>query len=80
MLKRDEIATPTSCLNKAADDEPVFVLRAKDPLAARVVRHWCTLAEQQGLHEDKVPEADALAFQMESWRAANPKRVPGDQA
>ncbi|MDZ7735921.1 MAG: hypothetical protein U5P41_07330 [Gammaproteobacteria bacterium] len=35
--KSEAINNPGSCLNKAAADEPVFVLRAKDPLAAAIV-------------------------------------------
>jgi hypothetical protein len=31
MIKNLELTNPDSCLNKAADDEMVFVLRAKDP-------------------------------------------------
>lgn len=70
MIKRDELRHPTSCLNKAAPDEPVFVLRAKDPLAAQTVRHWATMA--QGEHEDhKREEAVKLADEMDQWRAKN---------
>ena len=29
-----------NCYAKAADDEPIFVLRAKDALAPDVVRYW----------------------------------------
>ena len=40
MLKRDELSNPNSCLNRAADDEPVFVLRANDENAAPAVAAW----------------------------------------
>lgn len=67
MKKVDELKTPTSCLNKAAADEPIFVLRAKDALAAMAVRHWATMAE--GTHEsDKLEEARQLADKMDEWR------------
>lgn len=67
MIKRDELKTPTSCLNKAAPDEPIFVLRGKDALAAMAVRHWAVMA--QGEHEPgKITEALALADQMDEWR------------
>ena len=66
MLKKDELATPTSCLNKAGSHEPVFVLRAKDPLAAMTVRHWATMAH--GFHEPaKIDEAFSLAMEMDRW-------------
>jgi hypothetical protein len=70
MLKKHEIADPKSCLNKAAADEPVFVLRAKDPLAPDIIRLWA--AEAQGVHEvEKCTEANQIADDMESWRKAN---------
>lgn len=76
MLKKDELRNPTSCLNKAAPDEPVFVLRGKDIIAAATVRHWATMAA--GTHEaSKVTEATSLANQMEDWCKRN---VPSDAA
>jgi hypothetical protein len=67
MLKRDELRSQSSCLNKAEPDEPVFVLRAKDPLAAQTVRLWAAMADD--VHEpEKRVEAMALAEQMEQWR------------
>lgn len=67
MLKRDELATPTSCLNKAAPNEPLFVLRAKDPIAPMTLRHWAAMADNK--HEPtKVAEALKLAEEMETWR------------
>lgn len=41
MLKRDELSNPASCLNRAADNELVFVLLARDPAAAATVASWC---------------------------------------
>ena len=75
MLKKLELSNPTSCLNKAVSDEPVFVLRAKDPLAAMTVRHWITMAE--GAHEPaKLDEARGLAVEMEKWRQRNYPESP----
>lgn len=66
MMKRDELCTNTSCFNKAASDEPIFVLRGKDPLAAQTVRLWATMAE--GKHEaEKIAEALRLAELMDEW-------------
>lgn len=67
MLKRDELRYQGSCLNKAAADEPVFVLRAKDVLAPQTIRLWAMMAE--GLHEpEKIADALKLADQMDRWR------------
>lgn len=76
MLKKDELASPTSCLNKAADDEPIFVLRASDVLAPDVVRLWAGRAWQAGTPQAKVDEAYGLASQMQAWQATNGKKVP----
>lgn len=73
-LKKEELLNPQSCLNKAADHEPVFVLRAKDPLAANAVRDWADSAERHGLHPEKTAEARELANHMDDWRIHN---VPG---
>ena len=39
-LKREELSNPFGCLGKAADDEPIFVLRGQDLLAPTLVRQW----------------------------------------
>lgn len=75
MNKQDELSIPTSCFNKAAVDEPIFVLRAKDPQAAKTVRLWAVLAT--GKHEDhKVQEAFRLAEAMDKWREKHVAPVP----
>lgn len=72
MLQRHEIADPESCLNKADPDEPLFVLRAHDPLAASCVRSWCNAAAQDTVHSDaKVHEAKMVADAMDRWRQSH---------
>lgn len=44
MIKSLELSSPNSCINKAADNEPVFVLRAHDMCAPEAVRYWAYLA------------------------------------
>jgi hypothetical protein len=69
MRKIDEMEQPTSCLNKARAEEPLFVLRAKDPVAPFAVRAWADVAEARGAHEPaKIAEARALADQMDTYR------------
>jgi hypothetical protein len=76
MLKRDELATQTSCLNRAADDEPVFVLRANDENAPAIVCTWARdYLESKGGYGNaaavqiaKYEEAIQLASQMRVWR------------
>ena len=59
------------CLGRAALDEPVFILRAQDVLAPRVVVRWAHLAEQAGTPQDKVQGALQLAKQIADWQANN---------
>lgn len=80
MLKYRELESPASCLNRARDDEPVFVLRAHDKLAPGTVRDWAHRyivskggwQVMSGRQHLKYQEAMKLAEQMEQWQAANP--------
>ena len=63
------------CFCLAELDEPLFILRAQDTLAPRVVVRWAHLAEQAGSPEDKVQGALILAKEMADWQAKNPHRV-----
>lgn len=67
MIKHEELADPKSCLNKAASNEPVFVLRAQDKCAPDVVRFWAQQASMSGAKNDKIESALDLAAAMESW-------------
>lgn len=70
MRKSQELQEPNSCLNKARGDEPIFVLRAKDPIAAKVVTVWAMLA--RGVHEEeKCEQALQDAREMEEWHKEN---------
>lgn len=71
------MAEGLGCLGKAADDEPLFILRGQDALAADLVRTWaakveanCTMTEHL---TGKVREARELADAMEAWPN---KRLP----
>lgn len=56
-----------SCYDKAADDEPIFVLRAQDRLAPLVVELWAELAAKFGVSPEKQQEAFRCADQMRHW-------------
>jgi hypothetical protein len=66
----------TGCLAKAASDEPLFILRAKDALAPGIVRVWVHYARSSGTPESKLREALELAERMERWQAEHGKKVP----
>lgn len=66
----EELAEGESVLNRAADDEPVFVLRARDPLAVMTVLWWAHNAVGAGGGERKYNAALEIAMAIERWRGA----------
>src|SRR5271166_5743150 len=85
MRKSDELKGP-SCLTNAADDEPLFVLRANDELAPKIVRAWALDYYNSKCFENhvanfkwelnasqaaKYQEARALAEDMKRWKEAH---------
>lgn len=66
------------CFYRAMDDEPMFVLLARDPNAPRQVREWADDRENdinQGrkpfTDREQVNEARQCADRMEAWREEN---------
>lgn len=78
------------CLGKAADDEPVFVLRARDIYAPSAVRAWAlqlgpgipkpTTKQEAIEYEKKVnpkfKEAMEVANTMADWQRINGSKTP----
>lgn len=68
----------SGCFAAAMDDEPMFVLLARDPHAPAMVREWAD-ARQRDINAgrkpasdmDKVMEARDTADRMEAWREEN---------
>jgi len=56
------------CLGRSAADEPVFVLCARDRLAAETVRAWIDYATARGVAVEKLADATVVAKEMEGWR------------
>lgn len=58
------------CFAKLADDEPYFVLRAKDPDAPAIIEAWTQMrARRSGnARNPKIGEALACAAAMRAWR------------
>jgi hypothetical protein len=61
------------CLGKAADDEPVFVLRAQDCLSDEIVEKWALRARAMGVNTNKVNGAMADAEEMRGWHT---RKIP----
>jgi hypothetical protein len=71
MRKRDELSNPSSCLNRAADDECVFVLLARDVAAPAAIRAWIRERLRQrknGADDDQIMNAMECAARMERQR------------
>lgn len=81
MKRIDEINRVDSTLNRAGDEEPIFILRANDPLAPTVVRAWVDkyieTKQRPGSPQEhqkniaKAREALRTAAAMELWAHAN---------
>jgi hypothetical protein len=70
MNKRENITNMSSCLNKAHEDEPIFVLRGYDPLAAHIVESWAEF--YKATHEGAGTFTPARQNKyIEAWRVAN---------
>lgn len=68
MKKIDEMNDPGSCFNKAADDEPIFVLLGRDHIAPATIRYWAIERVRRGINlatDDKIKTALAFADEME---------------
>ena len=76
MLKKIELSDPNSCLNRARDDELVFVLLERDVAAPTAIRSWCNERIVQGKNkpgDDQITTAYACADRMEELQ-----KRPGD--
>lgn len=63
MRKREELSQSDSCLNKAHDDEMLFVLLGRDPAAVVAVRAW--IEERIRLGKNK--RTDVKIADAEEW-------------
>lgn len=89
VTKREELellAKGEGCLAKAADDEPVFILRAQDAFAPLAIVDWAnnlravaSVKQDKVLakkYEDKALGALEVSAQMVIWQKANGKKIP----
>mgnify|MGYP003637731231 FL=1 len=51
--------------------EPLFTLRASDPMAASYVKHWAEMAELNNESSEKIISAKATAEAMYRWKEEN---------
>jgi hypothetical protein len=77
MTKQQEIQIPDSHLNKAAPNEPLFILMGRDPAAPIAIRAWIFHRVQLGKNHRNDPqrvEALELAKRMDAYRDVISKR------
>lgn len=58
------------------EDEPVFLIRAKDLVGWRAVRSWADLAEAAGAGEGIVHRARTHALAMREWQRKHGCQIP----
>jgi len=68
------------CFAKLADDEPYFVLRAKDPSAPALVELWAAERKAQFGDYPKLEEALTCASAMRVWKDGHPEAKPSAPA
>lgn len=71
MIKTQEVQSPSSCLNKARDNERIFVLLARDTAAPYAIRSWVEERIRIGKNkydDEQIIEALACADLMETER------------
>lgn len=61
---------------KVADNEPVFLLRAKDTLAPDIVRKWADLLESLDGDKIAIKAAREHAALMENWQKIYGSKKP----
>ena len=61
---------------RIADDEPVFLLRAKDKIAPTIVRAWAKHLKANGGDKVTANRAVQWATEMERWQKENGCKMP----
>ena len=56
MIKSQEVTDASSCLNRARDDEMVFVLLGRDPAAPVAIRVWANERLRRGKNQPGDPQ------------------------
>lgn len=68
-------AAGEGCLGRSAEDEPVFVLVARDEFAPQTIRDWARRVRFHGAKE-KADGAERVAAAMEEWQAFHGSKKP----
>lgn len=63
-----------STWSKVPEDEPTFILRAKDLLAPAVLQDWIESAQHSGVNPDKITHAQEHLEAFEAFQRLHPER------
>ena len=63
-------------LKNIPEDEPVFIIRAKDVTAPAVIQHWAELAAYYGAKEEMVDQAAKLSLEVVEWQRVHGMKIP----
>jgi galactose mutarotase-like enzyme len=63
-------------IDRAGDDEPLFVLRARDALCVETIQHWINAARHYGVSDAKLLDAAKHQQLILYWQAHNGCKIP----
>lgn len=66
----------TLMLDKVGDDEPIFILRARDELAIDTITFWISFAKTRGVNEHKTQEAELHREAFIRWAQDHDTKLP----
>lgn len=72
ITKKMEMESAHSCLSRAREDEPVFVLLARDVVAPDVIEYWAQQRIEAGKNkpdDPQIKEAFEMADAMRRYRS-----------
>lgn len=72
---RDDYNRIQDPAGRIGEDEPVFLIRAKDQVSAPAVRAWAELHRAAGGDEKLTCAAYEQAMRMEAWQKKNGKKA-----
>lgn len=79
MIKREELARPDSCMNRAEADEMTFVLLARDLAAPHAIEEWIAERIRLGKNtpgDDQITEARLAVVKMREYQRS--RKSPTD--
>lgn len=68
MLKHEEMSDPDSCLNKARDDEMLFVLLGRDPAGPAAIEAWIARRIELGKNKPDDLQIAEARQRIAEWR------------